>query len=312
MNNNLSNNVTNREAIITVVGFLGAGKTTLLRRLIGRYLKQGWSPFVILNDYENADMDAMQMVEQLSPKWIRPLSGSCICCSGIHELRGFVNSIPAREHGITFIEANGTSDACSLMGFLGVGIDDRFLPPVQVSVVDVKNWQQRGEHNELEANQVQVSSLLVLTHLDSVTEQRKAAVIEELKALNPVAEITEMDEMDETLLPQLSPSQNKAQPLEHLKAHWSSTSVDLPTLPDEASIRAICQALPVSLLRVKGCTQLGNDSHYTYFERTPDGTVSIKPFYGVPTTGAKLLTVGPGSEPDVLNKAIDEGLLQKQ
>jgi G3E family GTPase len=40
------------EAVLAVVGFLGAGKTTLLRQLITRYAYAGWSPFVILNDYE--------------------------------------------------------------------------------------------------------------------------------------------------------------------------------------------------------------------------------------------------------------------
>ena len=50
----------NREAIITVVGFLGAGKTTLLKYLLENFNKKGWDPFVILNDYENANMDAQQ------------------------------------------------------------------------------------------------------------------------------------------------------------------------------------------------------------------------------------------------------------
>jgi G3E family GTPase len=153
------------EAIITVVGFLGAGKTTLLKYLLEHFSYKGWQPFVILNDYENATMDAQQFAKQIGFNCIKPLSGSCICCSGIVELRNTVNRITPREKGITLIEANGTSDACSLMEFLSVGLHERFLPPIQISVVDVKNWQQRGEHNELEANQIQVSSLLVLTHL---------------------------------------------------------------------------------------------------------------------------------------------------
>ena len=132
------------ESLITIVGFLGAGKTTLLKFLIDRFSEQGWNPFLILNDYENANMDAQQFSKQMGLNSIKALSGSCICCSGIVELRNIVNRIPERKNGITLIEANGTSDACSLMEFLGVGINDRFLPPIQISVVDVKNWQQRG------------------------------------------------------------------------------------------------------------------------------------------------------------------------
>ena len=147
------------ERLIVIVGYLGAGKTTLLKKIVTEAIKNQLSPFVILNDYENAQIDSQQFYNQLEAEQIKPLSGSCICCSGVVELRNFVNSIPHRENGITLIEANGTTDACSLMEFLGVGIKSQFSPPIQISVVDAMNWQKRGAQNELEANQIQVSQL---------------------------------------------------------------------------------------------------------------------------------------------------------
>ncbi len=298
------------EPIITVVGFLGAGKTTLLRYILNNFIDHGWNPFVVLNDYENANLDAQQFTQQITPKSIKALSGSCICCSGINELRNTINRIPKREKGITLIEANGTSDACSLMEFLGVGLNTQFLPPIQISVVDVKNWQKRGEHNELEANQIQVSSWLVLTHLDDTTQTRQEEVREALKTLNPMAKITTSEELDVLLLPGLLPSNNKAQNFDHQKAHWASCSVDLPDLPDIASIHDICDLFPKSILRVKGCTIIGEEEKYTYFERKPDGEVHIRPFNGIPITGAKLLTIGPGSEHSVLESAIKSSLME--
>ncbi|MEP3836919.1 MAG: GTP-binding protein [Algibacter sp.] len=292
------------EAIITIVGFLGAGKTTLLKYLINSSLDRGWNPFVILNDYENANLDAQQLIERLELQSIKALSGSCICCSGIVELRNTVNRIPERKKGITLIEANGTSDACSLMEFLGVGLNERFLPPIQISVVDVKNWQNRGEHNELELNQIQVSSLLILTHLENTTKCRHALVKKEIRARNPQAKIVTIDDLDISLLPELLPNQNVTDKFDHQKAHWSSCSIDLPVLPNLESIEKICKQLPKSILRVKGCTKIGNETNHTYFERTPDGNVFIRPFRGVPITGSKLLTIGPGSSPDNLEKAI--------
>ena len=308
------------EAIIAVVGFLGAGKTTLLKRLITHYAATGWSPFVILNDYENAQMEVQQLTTQNAsdsdstsktqqPEWIRPLSGSCICCSGIVQLRDFVNSVPEREKGITLIEANGTSDACQLMGFLGIGLDKRFLPPVQISVVDVKNWQQRGEHNELEANQVQVSSLIILTHLKEIPNSRRELVVAELKQLNPSAIILNDDELDIDILSELSPStNNQANKLDHKKAHWSSCSAELPDVPNVASIKNICERLPKNILRVKGCVKIDNEKNYTYFERLPDGEVHIRPYNGVPVMGSKILIVGPGSEHALLDKVIASGI----
>ena len=292
------------EAIITVVGFLGSGKTTLLRHLINNYVSKGYSPFVVLNDYENANLDAQQFLDQLDSKQVRALSGSCICCSGINELREFINRIPQRTNGITLIEANGTSDACSLMSFLGVGLNERFLPPIQISVVDVKNWQTRDKNNDLEVNQIQVSSLIVLTHIENISEERKEIVIKELNKYNPTAEILNMSDIDVTLLPKLLPSKNKFQKFDHLKAHWSSCSIDLPNLPNSSYIHDICDALPKTILRIKGCTQIGDKKEFIYFERTPNGKVTIRPFNGKPITGSKLLTIGPGSKPSLLEKAI--------
>ncbi len=296
------------EAIITVVGFLGAGKTTLLKYLVNEYIGIGWEPYVILNDYENAYMDAQQFTDQLQSNTIKALNGSCICCSGIIELRNTVNRIPERKNGVTLIEANGTSDTCALMEFLAVGLKDHFLPPVQIGVVDVKNWQQRGEHNELEANQIQVSSLIVLTHLDSLTKNAIEIVKNELRSLNPAAQLIPVEALDVSLLPELLPSENKAQQFEHQKSHWSSCSVDLPMLPNIECIYDICNMLPMSMLRVKGCTMVVGDDFYTYFERKPDGEIHIRPFNGVPITGNKLLTVGNGSDPEILNKAIQVGM----
>ena len=296
------------EAIITIVGFLGAGKTTLLRRLIAEYIDEDWSPFVILNDYENAYMDAQQFYDEIDQKYIKALSGSCICCSGINELREFVNTVPERKNGVTLIEANGTSDAASLMGFLGVGLDKRFLPPVQVSVVDANNWQLRGENNELESNQIQVSSLVVLTHLDKVDEYRRDVVTNEIKKINPSAKVIAYDDIDIELLPKLAPSKNQAEKLDHLKAHWSSCSVDLPKLPHLASIKEILDRIPKTILRVKGFSKIGNDKGYTYFERTSDGEVYVRPFNGEAITEPKLLTIGPGSEPDLIKEYIAAGL----
>jgi len=296
------------EVIITIVGFLGAGKTTLLKYLIDNFIDKGWDPFIILNDYENADIDAQQLTNRMELKSIQALSGSCICCNGIMELRNTVNRIPERKNGITLIEANGTSDACSLMEFLGVGLNDRFLPPIQLSVVDIKNWQKRGEHNELEANQIQVSSLLVLTHLENTTKNRQALVVKDIKNLNSMAQISTMEDLDISLLPELLPSSNTVKKMEHQKAHWSSCSTDLPILPNIECIHAICKALPQNILRVKGCAMINKESAYTYFERNPDGEVHIRPFNGVPITGNKLLTIGPGSSPEILKKVINLSL----
>ncbi len=285
------------EAIIVIVGFLGAGKTFLLKKLVSEYLSKGWKPYVILNDYENADLDAQQLQDSLDPSQIQAISGSCICCGGTRELRMQINAIPRRKNAITLIEANGTTDACSLMEILGVGLSEHFLPPIQVSVVDVRNWQARRSNNELEANQVQVSSMIVLNHSSSTSDQTIENVKNEVLKLNPTAIILLMEKLDIKILNGLYPSENTANKLEHAKSHYSSCSVDLPARIYSKHLQKILDLLPEGILRVKGCTKLDEDTYYSYFERVPSGEVYIRPYTGDLITGPKLLVIGPGSDP---------------
>jgi G3E family GTPase len=294
------------EAIIVIVGFLGTGKTTLLKKVTQEFLASHWNPFIILNDYENATIDVQNFLSFLPPEQIKPQSGSCICCTGIQELREVVNRIPKREKGITLIEANGTTDAASLMGFLGVGMDQRFLPPVQISVVDVRHWQKRHWNNELEANQIQVSSVIVLNFEDQVPEQRLAQVKEEIKSINPMATISSWDDLDITSFPELQPVDNEVKKMDHHKSHWASCSVDMPDPMPTSQLNRILDLIPSEILRVKGCTRLDLDQDYTHFERTPDGEIYKRQFRGTPTTGAKLLSIGPGSDPKRLKSIIEQ------
>jgi hypothetical protein len=59
-----------------------------------------------------------------------------------------------------------------------------------------------------------------------------------------------------------------------------------------------------SMLSVKGGTRIQGAFNFTYFERIPSGEVHIRPFNGIPITGSKLLSIGPGSTPALLENAI--------
>lgn len=296
------------EPLIAIVGFLGAGKTTLLKKLVSETVHSFRSPAVILNDYQNAQMDAQYFQEQISSRYISAISGSCVCCTGVTELRREINNIPKREQGITFIEANGTTDACTLMGFLGVGIKAQFLPPVQIAVIDARHWQKRGHGNELEANQAQVSSLIVINHHDAVDTARQNEVTKHLSEINPEATICLWEALDSTVLPLLRPTNHKFEKMDHLKSHWSSCSVDLPDNMPLSSVKKLLNRLPKNILRIKGCTRLDGADNYSFFERIPSGEIFIRPFYGKLLSGTKLLMIGPGSDPQRAQDLLKEKL----
>lgn len=292
------------EPIIVIVGFLGAGKTTLLKKLVQEFLSEKWSPYIILNDYENAYLDSQDFLQYLSPSEVKALSGSCICCSGINELREQVNNIPKRERGITLIEANGTTDAVSLMGFLGIGMQDHFLPPIQIAVVDARNWQKRGYHNELEANQIQVSSLVILNYADELAIEDRVILEEKVRKVNQSAQILAWNKFDLRNLSYLNPSENIASKMEHGKSHWSSCSINLPESMSYEKVEDLLKSIPKSILRVKGFTRFGDDDFYSYFERTPVGEIFTRPYQGTLIKEPKLLTIGPGSDPEMLKSLL--------
>ena len=200
-----------------------------------------------------------------------------------------------------------TTDAASLMGFLGVGMGEHLLPPIQIAVVDVRNWQQRGFDNELEANQVQVASVIVLNYTDKVPIEKLVEIEQDLRSFNSQATITHWDKLDINSFPELKQTTNSAMKMDHHKSHWASCSVEIPDPISSEKLQRIVREIPKEILRVKGCTRLDNEESYSLFERTPTGEAFISPYYGKPVTGAKLLTIGPGSDPVVLKKIIDEG-----
>jgi len=174
--------------------------------------------------------------------------------------------------------------------------------------VDLGNWQRRGPHDELEAEQVKVGSLVVLTHRDDVSKEGEAQVEAKLEEIAPFASITTEAELDVLLLATLAPAESVPASLDHRKTHWSSCSVDLPELPDVECIGRLCDLIPPETLRTKGCTKVGRLQGYTHFERCPDGEVYLRPYNGTPVTGPKLLAVGPGSEPSLLRDAVTQVL----
>lgn len=300
------------QPIITIVGFLGSGKTTLLRQLTTDFLNESWTPHIILNDYQNAQMDAQGFLDLIPKEKLTALSGSCICCTGVNELRQAVNDVPPTKNTITLIEANGTTDAATLMEFLGVGLKEFYAPPVQVSVIDARYWQKRGIHNELESNQIQVSSLVILNFAGEISSQRLDQVTLEVTKINPHAKIKLWKEINALDISELTPVNNIPEKMDHLKAHWSSCSVDLPDPMESKTLQYVLDNLPEGIIRVKACTKLDNEETYSFIEKTPNSEPKIKPYMGKLISGTKLLAIGPGSNPEMLENLIKQKNLELQ
>jgi G3E family GTPase len=98
---------------VLLAGILGSGKTTFLKVLLPLPKEQGVVPWVIINDHQNAEVNAEQLAALVDR--VEAISGSCVCCSSRDDL---VKALEAFEHGesrVVILETNGTTDSEELI-----------------------------------------------------------------------------------------------------------------------------------------------------------------------------------------------------
>ena len=105
-------------SLVLLVGFLGSGKTTFLKGILPRLKARGILPHVIINDYQNAGVDAMQL-QDLAPE-IRSITGDCVCCGSKDDLLAELRRFEPAPGRIVIIETNGTTDSEQLIEMLSL------------------------------------------------------------------------------------------------------------------------------------------------------------------------------------------------
>lgn len=117
--------------LIVIVGFLGAGKTTFLQNLVPALGAEGLSPSLLINDYQNARIDAERFRGVIDE--VTALNGDCVCCGSRDELLAALEQFEHRTGRVLLLETNGTTDSEQLLETLAFNKDiKRFTPPIQL------------------------------------------------------------------------------------------------------------------------------------------------------------------------------------
>lgn len=242
-------------------------------------LQQRGLPFsVIVNDFENADIDATRLGG--AKAGVYALSGSCVCCSSLQDFMRTLGEIHVPEGGVLLVEANGASDLTTLIAAIAMRHEcRRYLSPLQVTLVDATRWQKRRKHNALETEQVRTSTHWMLTHEEGVGIRRLRNVRAAVEKLAPKALETQVEAFASYLLvharmPQFSPGeqvptkvdlflggQEVSQGLAHEHHHegeraFTSLRVTVPFVVKRADLESALRQLPGEVVRVKGLCRL--------------------------------------------------------
>jgi G3E family GTPase len=313
---------------VLTVGFLGAGKTTFLRELLPLLEARGLAPYVILNDHQNARVDAGAL--RAEGRDVLPISGSCVCCDSLTELIEALLAVPPHPRRVILIEANGTSDPIALIEHLLAHAELRAVcaPILQAVVVDVRRWQKRRWHNDLEAMQARGASHVVLNRAAEASVAEAEAVAKAIEAMNPRAlpttAIQLADELAEFERPAgdglrffAAPAARPPGPTlvpahRHELSHaFVATQLALPDRVDATVLQTWLRSLPPEVLRVKGVAYLNDLPGVPFlFQRTddrPQGT--LFPLTGEPTVEPCAILIGVRLETESLAVGLAEHLL---
>ena len=267
--------MSDRIPIVIVAGYLGAGKTTFLREIIPQLVGSSLVPFVILNDFAGAEVDAA-LLRKVAPQ-VDALSGGCICCDSSISLIENLGKIPTEISAIVFIEANGTTDPFPLIELLTLdtALIKRFGPVYQITVINESRWQKRlfGWDKKIERAQAATASHLLTNRSEKASLKQQLRVKTDLQSSNPHAIRTTAAGFIAEILAISSDSAvalNPAEPIGHAHHHLA-LRLDLPPMREDILVRWLL-SFPPEVLRIKGVTRLIDDptDDACFFQRTDD------------------------------------------
>ena len=251
-------------------GFLGAGKTTLVRNLL-ETSNSDIPTAVIVNEFGQVGIDG-EILQGKSIDTIELLSG-CICCTLKGSLLNAIEEL-AYEKGAEriIVEATGVADPEDMLDDLeDPSVIDKFDVAPIVTVVDAANFHKiRMVLGEFYVSQILNADIVVLNKIDLAQDKSIKNVTNQLREINPDAEIrfTEFCDVDSSLIfselktTQIGKTSDHSHERHHHHEHDTMTSFVLQPYNDlsRSALIQFCDKLPDNVWRMKGHIQLDGKS----------------------------------------------------
>jgi len=315
--------------LLFITGFLGAGKTTLLREILEEYRALGRAADVILNDFENAEIDAATLPDYAAS--IAPIAASCACCDSLEDLVQLALAAQRSEGDALLVELNGTADPLPLLESFTL-LEDKlpFFPRWQAGVIDARHWGRRGEFAPLERRQLETATHWVPTHAECLSARELKAVAKGVASVNPHAQRSHAcgiaadlhlasgkGEAGECLsAPRLDfdpEYRHNHRHLEHDPEHalshrFTGCQVALPGRYRAEQMVRLLEALPPVVVRAKALVRLRErpGSRWLFGRCGSDPVGEPDEVGGLSKAPASLVCIGPGLDPAAIRELVVE------
>ena len=292
----------------------------MLRSLLEELKKLDRRADVILNDYENAEIDASTLHGRAAS--IFPIAASCACCDSLEDLVKLCLAAQNSEGDVLLIELNGTADPLPLLEtFTLLEKKMPFRPRWQVGIVDGRHWGKREQFTSLEQRQVETATHWQLTHSEDLSELAMETVSESVEELNPYADaisatqlaaiLANASDSSDLVLDNFDASdirQKRAARGGHVLSHrFTGHQILMPGRYRIEQVTRLLESLPDEVVRAKALVELeGAPETRWLFNRTGRHPVEDpEQVEGLSRTACSLLCIGPDLCPDKLQGEFD-------
>ncbi|MGO3871558.1 MAG: CobW family GTP-binding protein [Alcaligenes sp.] len=180
--------------VTLLTGFLGSGKTTLINRALQE--EQMADTLVIINEFGQTALDH-HLVAHSQENVIEAMGSGCLCCTIRRDLVQTLRDITwrfsragQRQFRRVLIETTGLANPAPILHTLRG--DSQLLGKYSLAgvatVVDLEHGLETLARHAEARRQVAVADLLLFSKRDRVDEQEEAALREQVRGLNPLAQ----------------------------------------------------------------------------------------------------------------------------
>ncbi len=179
----------NELPVTLLTGFLGSGKTTLLNYILKE--NHGKRIAVIENEFGEVGIDSEFIIG--ADQDIFEMSNGCICCSIRSDLIETLNRLLEQHQNFDYILIESTGLASSGPTAQAFLIEDEickslFLDGI-VTLVDAKHISNELNEQEVAWEQIAFSNVILLNKADLVTESEIKILENQMRQINPTAQI---------------------------------------------------------------------------------------------------------------------------